>query len=188
MHLAGRNHSTTMLGQYCIFTCLLNIFPSPLIRSTAPLPHFWGVRISHTARSMGPSLAPVLRDVGIACALHIFSVFLFPQCPGYLTQTRSPPAKRKWGQLFLESAPTNSFAGHVPHGTQDTLFPSWGESGTCWSLVGGNIKDWNHQKCFFLISWSFTSKHLLLLIGTSKASPSNTFYCRRSFCQVLEGT
>lgn len=105
MHLAGRNHSTTMLGHYCIFTCLLNIFPSPLMRFTAPLPHFWGVGISHTARSMGPSLTPVLHDIVIACALHIFSIFLFSQCPGYLTQTRSSQPRGSGDNSFQSLLP-----------------------------------------------------------------------------------
>jgi len=90
IHLVGQNHSTTMLSHYCIFACLLNIFPSPSKRFAAPLPHCWRVRVSHRARPMGPSLVPVLHQVGIAYALHIFfSVSLFPQRWAYLTQTRS---------------------------------------------------------------------------------------------------
>lgn len=176
-----------MLGHYFIFTCLLNVFPSPLMRFTAPLPHCWGVRISHTARPMGPSLVPVLHCVGTACALCIFfSVSLFPQCPGYSTQTRSSQP-RSGDNSFQSLFPLIHLLVRFLTGHKALLFPSQGKSEIYWSLVSGNIKDWNHQKCFFLISWSFTSKHLLLLIEMSKASPSNTFYCRKSFCPVLEG-
>ena len=97
---------------------------------------------------------------------------------------QDPPSQEEVGTtLPLTHLLVRFLTGH-----KTLLFPSQGKSGTYWSLGSGNIKDWNHQKCFFLISWSFTSKHLLLLMGMLKASPSNTFYCRKSFCQVLEGT
>lgn len=147
------------------------------------LPHFWGVRITYTVRSKGLSPVPVSWHASTACAPHIFfSGLVFPQCPSYLTQTRSSQPRRNVGNSFQSLLSLIHLLVRFLTGHKTFLFPSQGKSGTYWSLDSGNIKDWNHQKWFFLINWSFTSKHLLLLIGMSKARPSHTFSCRNSFC------
>lgn len=100
VHLEGWNYCATMLSHYCIFTCLLNIFPS-LMTYTALLPQCWGVRISYTYRLMGPSLAPVSYHVGIACVLHIFSsICLTRQCQGYWHRPDLPSQEEVGTTLF----------------------------------------------------------------------------------------
>lgn len=148
MHLAGWDHSTTPLGYYCIFTCLLSIFPSNFSSNEiySTLPHCWGVTIWYSQTKAVTTYWHGL------CPTYFFSVLIFPQCPGYLTQTRSSQPRRSVGNSFQSLFTLIHLLVRFLTGHKTLLFPSQGKSGTYWSLVAGNIKDWNHQKCFFLIS------------------------------------
>lgn len=75
------------------------------------------------------------------CFTYIFSVSLFPQCQGNLTQTRFSQPRGSGDNSFQTLFPLIHLLVRFLTGHQTVLFPSQGKSGTHWSLVSGDIKD-----------------------------------------------